>query len=175
MEPLTWKFRYRSYKKQRVIQLKPHHDAENHFSIVWCKGKKLTVDEFAFIDNKIRMFIQNNDSSLTFTILRACTNCTYGRFQQSFEDMILALRDEYPQLCTNKDLTLGDPKHVELLNLVRWDEKHPIMHHIHARSNTGNSDIDSEWERIFRDPKTAEEISKGLLFGMQVKLIIEFE
>lgn len=135
----------------------------------------LSSDDFDKIVKRIKDLIIEKGNVLTFTILRACTNCTYGRFDDDFEKLILCLRDEYPVICKDKDLTLGDPKHQELHTLVCWDEKNPIFHHIHGRSNTGNEDLDKQWEAIFRGPERAEQIADKLHFGSKVKCVINFE
>lgn len=132
---LEWEFRYRVYPKQRAIQFKPHHDKTNHFSIVWTKNKKgLSLYNLTLMDKILRNYIEAHGNTLSFRIIRACKNCTYGRFEQDFEDMILEMRKHYP-LCKNKDLTLDDPKHDFLKQSEIWDEDHPIIHHIHSESD----------------------------------------
>jgi hypothetical protein len=177
-KPTTWEFRYRTYQKRSVIQLKPFHDKENHFSIIWTKGKAqgkgLSKDQFDEIDNQIRNFIHAKGDRLVFTILRACTNCTYGRFDDDFEKLILDLREKYPEICHDKDLTLDDPKHVDLHDKVLWNEKNPIFHHIHGRSETG-TEHDKNWELLFRGPLRADQIQDGMLFMTKVECLIKFE
>lgn len=167
-----WSFRYKVYPKQRAIQFKPYHDKTNHFSIVWGNKKEFSENDFITIEQRVREYLVSHNWTLTFTILRACTNCTYGRFDPEFEELILQLRRDYPFLSRKKDLTLGDPKHTDLHQKVVWDEEHPIIHHVHGRSETGDAEIDKQWEQLFRGPSTAAEIAKGLLFGTKVVLEI---
>lgn len=131
---LEWAFRYRAYRKKRCIQLKPWHDKSNHFSIIWTKQKdQISQDQFDIMDGLIRMAIAANKGILHFRVIRACKNCTYGRFDAPLEELILDLRKSYP-LCADKDLTLDDPKHQFLKETEPWDAEHPIMHHIHSAS-----------------------------------------
>lgn len=54
---LEWPFRYRAYRKQRVIHLKPAHDKTNHFSIVWTKQRvQFTEDAFNAVDAFVSIF-----------------------------------------------------------------------------------------------------------------------
>lgn len=173
-------FRYRVYPKQCAIQLKPLHDKTNHFSIIWTKDKKTLVKDFPVIEAEIREFIMARKCKLQFTILRACTNCTYGRFDADFENLILDLRKRYPAIHRVKDLTLGDPKHADLSAKMMeigsvWDESHPIIHHIHGKSCTGDMIADSRWESTFRGPMSVDEIASGKLFGNTVMLDISIE
>lgn len=168
MEPPAWKFRYRVYKKQRAIQFKPFHDAQNHMSIIWTKGKELSKEQFDAIDAELRHYIQLHHNLLTFTILRACTNCTYGRFSDEFENLILSFRARYKGVFTGKDLTLDDPKHAKLHELVEWSTERPIIHHVHGQSDN------ADWEALFRGPDGACDISRDHLFGTQVVFEIEF-
>lgn len=93
---LEWDFCYRVYTKQRAIQFKPLHDKANHFSIVWTKDRKgLTLEDLNKMDEIIKTYIRSNGNVLTFRIIRACKNCTYGRFEQEFEDIILDLRKKF--------------------------------------------------------------------------------
>lgn len=133
---LEWEFYYKVYPKQRAIQLKPHHDKTNHFSIIWTKDRKtLTPEILTLLDKTLRDYITVNGNVLHFRIIRACKNCTYGRFEQEFEDKILDMRKQYPFLSRIKDLTLDDPKHQFLKEHEVWDEDHPIIHHIHSESD----------------------------------------
>lgn len=174
-------FRYRVYPKQCAIQLKPLHDKTNHFSIIWTKDKKALAKDFPAIEAEIRKFITDRDCNLHFVILRACTNCTYGRFDTEFEKLILDLRRRYPAIHYEKDLTLGDPKHADLpakmmtAGMTPWDESHPIIHHIHGKSSTGDTIADSRWESTFRGAMSVDEIASGKLFGNTVTLNIVFE
>lgn len=154
-------FRYRVYPKQCAIQLKPEHDKTNHFSIIWTKDKKSLAKDFPAIEAEIRNYITSHGNKLHFTILRVCTNCTYGRFDDRFEEMIINMRAKYPAIYTGKDLTIGDPKHVDLNKSLQilditWDESHPIIHHIHGRSKTGDVIADTRWESIFRGSTTVD-------------------
>jgi len=63
--------------------------------------------------------------------IRVCANCTYGRFDQSFEDLIIDIRNTYPGISTKKDLPLDDEQHQDLKEVELWDEHHPIIFHIH--------------------------------------------
>jgi hypothetical protein len=131
---MEWAFRYRAYRKKRCIQLKPWHDKSNHFSIIWTKQKdKISEEQFDRIDTMLRSIIAANRGILHFRVLRACKNCTYGRFDANFETFVLELRKSYP-VCTNKDLTLDDPKHQFLKETEKWDADNPIVHHIHSAS-----------------------------------------
>lgn len=132
---LTWSFHYRAYPKKRVIQFKPAHDKANHFSIVWSKQRaEFSLEDFNVMDAVIQTYLKEKNGVLSFRIIRACKNCTYGRFDDSFEQLILGFRATYPLLCRDKDLTLDDPKHQFLKAVETWDETHPIIHHIHSES-----------------------------------------
>lgn len=72
----TITLRYRVYPKQCAIQLKPLHDKTNHFSIIWTKDKGASKTSFSTIET-------DRNCNLQFVILRACANCTYGRFDDS--------------------------------------------------------------------------------------------
>lgn len=133
---LTWSFRYRAYKKQRAIQIKPAHDKTNHFSIIWTKNKKTISDEaFQEMDEGIRAYIANN--GLTFRLIKACKNCTYGRFSDEFENLISQYRKKY-DIYDGKDLPLDDPRHQHLKDTETWDADHPIVFHIHSKSSNND-------------------------------------
>lgn len=85
---------------------------------------------------------------------------------------IFGLRKEYPAICRDKDLTIGDPKHVELPGLVNWNEDNPIIHHIHGRSAGEHG---TKWEELFRGPVSADRIPDGKLFGTKIRCEITFE
>lgn len=176
-----WTFRYKCYKKQKAIQLKPFHDKGNHFSIIWGEKRAISDKQFASIDSEIRDFIiQNFGCVLTFTIIRVCTNCTYGRFDQDFEKLILSLREKHKNFVSRKkDLPLSDPKHIDLHDKILWDESHPIIHHIHGRSQTNDKQMDKEWEKLFHGPLTQAEPPTGnindVLFNTKVKIDIIFD
>lgn len=148
-----WSFYYRTYPSQRAIQIKPLHDKTNHFSIIWTKEKKNFTDEqFKEIDNVIREYLQNN--KLAFRIIVACKNCTYGRFNDSFEKLIIKYREKNKAIYRGKDLTLGLNKEHEPLKLVEnWTEENPIMFHIHGRSETEDSDTDKQWFDMMHSPR----------------------
>ena len=161
---MEWGFRYRAYKKQRVIQLKPVHDNTNHFSIIWTKNKKnMTEEHFNQIDQALREYIISNNNKMSFRIIRACKNCTYGRFEQSFEDIILGLRKQY-DICAIKDLTLDDTKHEFLKKVEVWDVDHPIIHHIHSKSETDDQDQDQIWTDFLRNSSRNSTLLLNIVF-----------
>ena len=143
---MEWKFRYRAYKKERKIQLKPFHDNQKHFSIVWCKSKAdVSLDDFILMDTRIRELITLNGCKLSFRIVKPTTNCTYGRFDSDFEALINQFRHMFT-LCTDKDLPLHREEHQHLKSEEVWDESHPFMFHIHSRDET-----DVAWQHMMRD------------------------
>ena len=142
---MEWQFRYRAYKKQRCIQLKPIHDKEKHFSIIWSRSKNdISVEEFNIMDEKIRELLENKNYVLQFRIIKPTTNCTYGRFDQEFEDLIKGFRKTY-KLNTEHDLPLNDSEHLHLNDEEAWDTENPIIFHIHTRD-----DQDPEWQNLMR-------------------------
>ena len=67
---MEWQFRYRAYKKQRCIQLKPIHDKEKHFSIIWSRSKNdISVEEFNIMDEKIRELLENKNYVLQLILV----------------------------------------------------------------------------------------------------------
>jgi hypothetical protein len=141
-----WLFRYRAYKKQRKIQLKPYHDKEKHFSIVWCKEKnEISLEEFEYMDNKIRELMKEKNNQLQFRIIKPTTNCTYGRFDADFEDLIKDFRKKY-KLCREKDLPLNHVEHQHLKSEELWDDLNPIFFHIHTKDES-----DIVWQDLMRN------------------------
>ena len=148
-----WDFRYRVYQKNQAIQFKPAHDKTNHFSIVWSKDKKnITEDAFNKIDKGIRKYLHQHGGKVTFTIFKACENCTYGRFEEEFEDLILGYRATNEGIYRGKDLPLNDPKHQHLKQEVVWNEEHPIIFHVHSKSCTGDEELDTNWTAMMKMP-----------------------
>lgn len=153
---MEWKFRYRAYRKQRKIQLKPEHDKDKHFSIVWCKEKnEISIEEFEYMDMKIREMLKEKNNELKFRIIKPTTNCTYGRFDEDFEDLIKEFRKSY-KLCIDKDLPLDHEEHQHLKDSELWDEENPIIFHIHTKDDT-----DPIWRDLLRkSPKDSIMICK---------------
>ena len=136
---LSWPFYYRCYPKKRTIQLKPQHDPGVHFSIAWCKPKTaISVEDFHKIDEEIREWLEEHDWKLTFQPVKACQNCTYGHFDESFEDLLQDLRLRY-ELCEEKNLPLGpeNPENANVAENVKAGKiREPIFIHIsHSRSS----------------------------------------
>jgi hypothetical protein len=143
---MEWQFKYRAYKNKRCIQLKPIHDKEKHFSIVWTRSKNdISVEEFKIMDEKIRELLATKNHELQFRIIKPTTNCTYGRFDSEFEDLILGFRKLY-KLSTEKDLPLDHSEHQHLKTDELWDAENPIMFHIHTRDES-----DIEWQTLMRN------------------------
>ncbi len=146
-QTLHWPFIYRAYSKKRCIQLKPAHDKTNHFSIIWSKNKTMTLEEFKIMDAGIRAYLTSKTLTsktetkekceMTFRIIKACKNCTYGRFEQEFEDLIIKYRNTYQSVSKEKDLNLGlENRNAHLKTEEIWDDEHPIFHHIHNKIRT---------------------------------------
>jgi len=152
-----WPFCYRTYLSQRAIQIKPSHDKTNHFSIIWTKEKKnIKPEQFEVMDKGIREYLATHNNKLTFRVIVACKNCTYGRFNKEFEDLIMTYRNQNSAVFRGKDLTLGLNNEHEPLKLVEdWTDANPIMFHIHGRSNTGDEEIDSEWFDMMHSPRNS--------------------
>lgn len=161
-EGYNFQFNYWSRKKSRAIQFKPNHDAENHFTILRVDKKEFSAQDFHQVDALIRAYIREHNYQLLFTVLRVCSNCTYGRFEPDFEKLIYEIRKTYKGVSAAKDLTLDDPKHVELKEMVLWNEEYPIIHHIHGRGTL-------EWEEAFRGTFDSEGFNNKL-FGSRVIL-----
>lgn len=157
----SFEFIFRVYPKQRAIQFKPVHDKHNHFSIIWTKEKALSKEDFELIRQEITEYLQKHNNQLTFTIYRVCENCTYGRFDDDFEQLIFSFRKRFKGIYSGKDLPLDDPKHQFLKDLVKWDEENPIIHHVHGQSKT-----EPRWEELFWEPKAK--------FGDKVECKINF-
>lgn len=137
MEGLSWAFRYRTYPSKRAIQFKPHHDKTNHFSIIWAKSKgDISQADFEAMDRQLRDYLIRCGGIVQFRIIKACLNCTYGRFDDALEQLVLGFRTTYSGIYTIKDLPLDDPKHQHLkTDGELWDEAHPIIFHIHSKSD----------------------------------------
>ncbi len=129
-------FYYRVYPDRCTIQLKPCSDKTNHFSIVWpAKRGTIAKEDFEAMDAQIRHYIEQRGGQLEFQIIKACENCTYGRFEAGFEQLVLStFRTQYAGINCVKDLPLDDAKHQHLKTTIVWDEDHPIAFHIHSRS-----------------------------------------
>lgn len=156
---MEWQFRYRTYPKQRAIQLKPYHDKANHFSLVWPESKRsISEADFAAMDAAIRAYLEQCGGVLRFTIIKACLNCTYGRFEPGFEQLVLGFRAHYPGINAGKDLPLDDPKHQHLREDGFWDDAHPIAFHIHNRYAHGDPALDAAFNAM----------AKGDMFTLNV-------
>ena len=141
-----WSFRYRAYKKTRTIQLKPAHDNQKHFSIVWQKEKNdITLEEFNLMDKEIRELLKTKNSQLIFKIVKPTTNCTYGHFDEDFENLIKSYRLKY-KLCKDKDMDLEREDLQYLKQLEVWDELNPIFFHIYSRDPN-----DKDWCEMLRE------------------------
>jgi hypothetical protein len=126
----------RVYKKQKAIQIKPPHNKHIHFSIIW--GNDIAPEDFATMEKEIRAFLAKTPK-LSFRIIRPCANCTYGRFDESFEDLIMGFRKRFEGISAKKDLPLENEEHQDLRLLLNeshdpWNEEHPIIFHIQAFS-----------------------------------------
>ncbi len=150
-----WPFYYRTYEDQKAIQIKPSHDKTNHFSIIWTKDKKgITSEQFQIMDRDIRAYLAAHNNKLTFRIIVACKNCTYGRFDDEFEALILRHRRENLAIFRGKDLTLGyNDVHAPLKLLEDWTDDRPIMFHIHSKSDTDDADLNAKWSNMTRSPR----------------------
>lgn len=135
IQTMEWPFYYRTYPERCIIQFKPCHDKGNHFSIVWPETKgSISHHDFQEMDKQVREYLARNQGRVSFTIIKACANCTYGRFDEPLETMLLGFRDKYKGLNKVKNLPVNDPQHQHLKDHVVWDETHPIAFHIHHRS-----------------------------------------
>jgi hypothetical protein len=132
------KFQLKHYKKAASIQLKPTDDISTdperpvHFSIAWFRGtgdlsKDKQREATAALFATLKRVVEENGNALTFTIVKACENCTYGHFDDPFEAAVLDARGSVP-FCTDKNLPFD--KHPEL------STERPLMFHIaHSRSS----------------------------------------
>ena len=100
---MTMPFHLRFYRKKRAVQLKPAEDAQVHFSLAWGPKKELSLHDMDIIHAQIVQYLHQHDWKLSFALAIARGSCTYGRFDEGFEDLLFALRDKYP-LCTKKNL-----------------------------------------------------------------------
>lgn len=129
-------FVLKHYKKSASIQLKPKEDISTdparcvHFSIAYFKNVNLSKEVQRDIINdlyeKLRIYLEKVKWKMNFRIIKACENCTYGHFDDEFENIIKNTRLAYP-LCDEKNLPLN--LHPEL------PQDDVIMFHIaHSRS-----------------------------------------
>jgi hypothetical protein len=137
-------FVLKHYKKGATIQLKPVEDISTdparcvHFSIAWFanqnkldQNKSSSKEEQRLITAQLFSmlidYLKTTNNKLSFKIVKACENCTYGHFDTPFEDIVSHTRQQHNSLNTEKDLPLH--LHPELPQNV------PIMFHIaHSRS-----------------------------------------
>lgn len=159
---LSWPFCYRTYPDRQTIQFKPSHDKTNHFSIIWpVKKKAIAQTDFEVMDKRIRNYLAEHGHVIHFTIIKVCANCTYGRFESEFEELVLDCRKQYQGINIIKDLPLDDTKHQHLKEEgVVWDEDHPIAFHIHSRSRTGNEGVDFVFESAMKGPMNSTVVLK---------------
>ena len=101
-------FDLRFYRKKRAVQLKPAEDAQVHFSLAWGRKEELSVHDMDDIHGQIVRYLEQHDWKLSFVLAIARGSCTYGRFDEGFEDLLFALRGKYPPLCTKKNLAWED-------------------------------------------------------------------
>lgn len=120
---VTLPFDLRFYRKKRAIQLKPAGDTHVHFSLAWGNKQELSLRDMDDMYERIVRYLKRHQWRLTFTLVIARGACTYGRFDESFEDLMFELRDTYP-LCTKKNLAWEDHRG-EL-----EPESRPIIFHI---------------------------------------------
>jgi hypothetical protein len=116
----------RVYKKQKAIQIKPPHNKHIHFSIVW--GNDITPEDFATMEKEIHTFLAKTPK-LSFRIIRPCANCTYGRFDESFEDLIMGFRKRFEGVSAKKDLPLENEEHQDLRRSLQGS--HDPWQHVH--------------------------------------------
>lgn len=151
-------FTLKHYKKQASIQLKPtiNISADKsrcvHFSIAWFRGsdipkperKKIMIEIFTSLSE----YFEKNGNTLTFKIVKIGNNCTYGHFDQGFEDIITKYRSLHA-LNTEKDLPLD--QFPDLPDI-------PVMFHIaHSRST------DSNFDKFMKNEDNILEINVSLL------------
>jgi hypothetical protein len=142
-------------KKQLAIQIKPPHNKHIHFSIVW---GDISKKDFKIITEEIQAFLDETPS-LSFKILRPCANCTYGRFDAAFEDLIMDFRKRFKGISTKKDLPLDHEQHQDLRIALKgtWDEEHPIIFHIHDRPRMHEGGDPDEVDDLFRKLMLSDE------------------
>jgi hypothetical protein len=126
---LTMPFHLRYYPTKRAVQLKPAQDTQVHFSLAWGSKTDLSLEAMNDIHSQIVKYLEKHDWKLSFTLVIARGSCTYGRFDKGFEDMLFALREQYP-LCTKKNVAWED--HVGELE----PEPRPYAFHISHWSQT---------------------------------------
>ena len=162
MNANEWDCVYRSYPKNRAIQIKPSHDKINHFSIVWAREKgQISESDFDAMDKGIRNYLHDHGGKLTFRIVKACMNCTYGHFDREFEDLIKGYRAVYHGIFAGKDLPLDDQRHQHLKAEEAadfgpdggWTAENPIIFHIHSRSNTQDAEKDARFSAMMRSER----------------------
>ena len=132
-------FVLRYYPKNRAIQFKPHDDKHVHFSIAWTKPiNSMSIDNFK---NNIYVpiidYLNKCKWKLEFIPVKACENCTYGHFNEEFEQLLLDLRKKYPTLCQDKDLPLDTEQHSHLRS---EGVREPIFMHM-SHSTSKNEEL----------------------------------
>jgi hypothetical protein len=156
---MSMEFVLKHYKKGASIQLKPKQDISTdparcvHFSIAWFKDATLSKEEqrraTALLFERLSAIVTEKQGRLTFRVVKACENCTYGHFDEEFEAAVVQARKE-TVFCADKNLPLE--KHTELPQDV------PIMFHIaHSRS------IDASFNERLKVP--------GAVLALQVELL----
>lgn len=97
------------------------------------------------MDKGIRDYIASKSNVMTFRIIKACKNCTYGRFEQEFEDLIIGYRNTYSSVSKEKDLNMGlENRNAHIKDEEVWDDEHPIFHHIHGKGTTKRDKLDDD-------------------------------
>lgn len=145
----VWQAKLCAKKKNRSIRLVFTHN-DNHMMIVWpFKKSEVSAADFEFMYVEMCKYLEEHNNQLRFRLVKTCTNCTYFRALDEFEDLILGFRKRF-KLNNKKDLTLDDPRHEHLKEIEVWDEEHPIFFHTHSRrENQKEGTTTEEDERWF--------------------------
>jgi len=144
---VRWPVRYRAYRKARAIQLKPAHDKDKHFSLVWTRTRgDVSAEAFNEMDAAFRALLAAKGNVLRFRIIKPTTNCTYGRLDAELEALVKSFRARF-KLCAEKDLPWEHPEHLHLrAQEPDWSPDNPIMFHVHSRDAS-----DPAWFKSLRE------------------------
>lgn len=145
----NWEAKLCAKKKNRGLRLVFTHN-DNHMMIVWpFKKSDISAADFDYMYEEVCRYLRDHDNLISFRLIKACTNCTYFRAEEEFENLILGFRKRF-KLNNKKDLTLDDPRHDHLKTIEVWDDEHPIIFHAHSRREnltepTEPTEVDKLW------------------------------
>ena len=140
-------FDYRCYKKKSKYICLRSANEERHFTLLYVNPKDaLSLSEWQKINERVQQYLENHNWKLNFTPIKACENCTYGHFDEEFEDLILEIRKEYSCINNNHDLS-PSTQHAHLAN---EHCKFPIFAHI-SHSRGTNTELTEFLQKAHRN------------------------